>query len=135
MKEFKGPDRKPLPFWNFLCGYRMPHLVGPLQFTTVEGPTGPGLRRLAGEGPEPSSLGGSHWALKSRGPVGGCPSKANPSEQYQSLPSFNKLEMLNQYTDGQDVMLTKHIPTTRTFLLNNKTLMGLYSAARCRTGE
>lgn len=48
----------------------------------------------------------------------------NPSEQYQSLSSFNKIEMLNQHTDGQDVMLTKHIPRTRVFLFNNKTLMG-----------
>lgn len=35
--------------------------------------------------------------------------KENPNEQYQILPSLNKIDMLNQYTDGQDVVLTKHI--------------------------
>lgn len=83
---------------------------------------GLGLRRLDRKGPEPRDLRGSLWALRSMGP--GSSSKENPSEQYQSLPSFNKTGMLNQYTDGQDVMLTKHVPRTRTFLLSNKTLMG-----------
>lgn len=120
MKELTGPDTAPafleLSVWLPYATLR------PLQFTTVEGSMGPGLRRLAREGPEPTGLGGSLWALKSRGPGGA--SEANPSEQYQSLPSFNKTEMLNQYADGQDVMLTKHIPTTRTILFNNKTLIG-----------
>lgn len=47
-----------------------------------------------------------------------------PSGQYQSLPSANKIEMLNQHTDGQCVMLAKHIPRTRTFLFSNKPLIG-----------
>lgn len=40
--------------------------------------------------------------------VGGGSHPRNPSEQYQSLSFFKKMEMLNQHTDGQDIMLTKH---------------------------
>lgn len=104
MKELTGSDTAPafleLSVWLPYATLR------PLRFTTVEGSIGPGLRRLAGEGLEPGELGGFLWALKSRGLRGA--SKANASEHYQSLLSFNKIEMLNQYTDWQDVMLTKH---------------------------
>lgn len=71
------------------------------------------------QGTEPSGLGGS---LKARHLE--SLSQENSSEQDQSLQSLKTTEMLNQYTDRQDVMLTKHILRTRTFLFNNKSIMG-----------
>lgn len=70
------------------------------------------------QGTEPSGLGGS---LKARHLE--RLSQENSSEQDQSLQSLKTTEMLNQYTDRQDVMLTKHILRTRTFLFNNKSIM------------
>lgn len=46
------------------------------------------------------------------------------SEQSQRAPSSNGTEMLNPYTEGQDVVLTKHTLRTRTFLFNNWPLIG-----------
>ena len=83
---------------------------------------GAGAKGLVREGPEPRGLGGSLRALKGR--VLGDVSQGSPSEQYHSLPSSNKTGMLNPYTDGQDVMLTKHTLRTRTFLFNNQPLVG-----------